>query len=88
MLVYLDTVICIYAIEGALTLQSRARSKLVTMARQGDLPAISDLTWLECRVKPIRLGDTVAQAEMEAFPTASDAIGLGCDTSTNVFRGL
>lgn len=48
MLVYLDTVICIYAIEGALTLQSRARSKLVTMARQGDLPAISDLTWLEC----------------------------------------
>jgi predicted nucleic acid-binding protein len=74
MLVYLDTVICIYAVEGAPAFQARARARLTTLRSAGDQPAISDLTWLECRVKPIRLGDTVAQADMEAFLTASDVV--------------
>lgn len=69
MLVYLDTVICIYAVEGAPAFQARARARLATLRSAGDQPAISDLTWLECRVKPIRLGDTVALADMEAFLT-------------------
>ena len=56
MLVYLDAVIGIYAVEGALSFQARARARLATMRAAGDQPAISDLTWLECRVKPIRLG--------------------------------
>lgn len=72
MLVYVDTVNCIYAVEGAPVFQARARARLATLRSAGDQPAISDLTWLECRVKPIRLGDTVAQADMEAFLTASD----------------
>jgi len=42
------------------------------MQAAADHPAISDLTWLECRVKPIRLNDAVALAEMEAFLTGSD----------------
>jgi predicted nucleic acid-binding protein len=44
------------------------------MRAAGDQPAISDLTWLECRVKPIRLGDAVALADMEAFLTGSDVV--------------
>lgn len=40
----------------------------------GATPAISDLTWLECRVKPIRLGDAAALADMEAFLTGSDVV--------------
>jgi hypothetical protein len=56
MFVYLDSVICIYAIEGAASFKTRARTRLVSMKSAGDQPAISDLTWLECRVKPIRLG--------------------------------
>src|SRR5438270_2285954 len=74
MLVYLDTVICIYAVEGAPSFQARARARLAAMRTAGDQPAVSDLTWLECRVKPIRLGDATALADMEAFLTASDVV--------------
>ena len=44
------------------------------MKTAGDQPAISDLTWLECRVKPIRLGNALALADMEAFLTGSDVV--------------
>jgi uncharacterized protein len=81
MLVYLDTVICIYAVEGALSFQARAKARLVTMRTVGDQPAISDLTWLECRVKPIRLGDVVALADMEAFLTGSDVVRVPMPTA-------
>jgi hypothetical protein len=43
MLVYLDTVVCIYAVEGAPAFQVRARARLATMRAAGDRPAISDL---------------------------------------------
>jgi predicted nucleic acid-binding protein len=72
MLVYLDTVICIYAVEGAPSFQAKARARLAAMRTAGDKPAISDLTWLECRVKPIPLGDAIALADMEAFLSGSD----------------
>jgi hypothetical protein len=75
-LVYLDSVICIYAVEGAQSFQIRAKSRLAAMRAAADQPAISDLTWLECRVKPIRLADPVALADMEAFLNASDVVRL------------
>jgi uncharacterized protein len=74
MLVYLDAVICIYAVEGTPSFQTRAKARLAVMRTAGDQPAISDLTWLECRVKPIRLGDPLGLADMEAFLNASDVI--------------
>lgn len=76
MLIYLDTVICIYAVEGAPSFQKRATARLATMKATGDQPALSDLTWLECRVKPIRLGDTAALADMELLLTASNIVRL------------
>jgi uncharacterized protein len=81
MLAYLDTVICIYAVEGVPTFQAKARARLVTLRAAGDQPAISDLTWLECRVKPIRLGDAVGLVEMEAFLTASDVVRVPLPTA-------
>src|SRR5438045_8052134 len=81
MLIYLDSVICIYAVEGAPSFQARARARLAAMRAAGDQPAISDLTWLECRVKPIRNGDTVALADMEAFLTASDVTRVPLSTA-------
>ncbi len=50
------------------------------MQAAGDQPAISDLTWRECRVKPIRLGDAVALADMEAFLTGSDVVRVAMAT--------
>src|SRR5881396_3210312 len=81
MLVYLDTVICIYAVEGASSFQARARAKLAAVRTAGDRPAISDLTWLECRVKPIRLGNALALADMEAFLTGSDVVRVPLPTA-------
>jgi uncharacterized protein len=81
MLVYLDTVICIYAVEGAPSFQASARARLATMRSAGDQPTISDLTWLECCVKPIRLGDAVALANMEAFLTGSDVVRVPLPTA-------
>src|SRR5437660_11105037 len=81
MLVYLDSVICIYAVEGAASFQARARARLAAIHAAGDQPAISDLTWLECRAKPIRAGDAVSLADMEAFLTASDVVRLVVPTA-------
>jgi uncharacterized protein len=78
MLVYLDSVICIYAVEGAPSFQARARARLTAMAAAKDQPLISDLTWLECRVKPIRVNDAIALAEMEAFLSGSDVVRVSC----------
>jgi|SRR5262245_917934 len=74
MLVYLDSVICIYAVEGAPAFQAAARARLAAMRAMGDQPAVSDLTWLECRVKPIRTGDAISLADIEAFLTAADVV--------------
>ena len=74
MLVYLDTVIWIYAVEGAPAFMARARAKIGALQAAGDLLALSDLSWLESRVKPIRLGNAVKLAEMEAFLTAANNV--------------
>jgi predicted nucleic acid-binding protein len=81
MVIYLDTVICIYAVEGAPSFQARALARLMTLRASGDQPAISDLTWLECRVKPIRTGDAIALADMEAFLTAADVVRVPLPTA-------
>lgn len=81
MLIYLDSVICIYAVDGAPSFQARAVARLASMRAAGDQPAISDLTWLECRVKPIRLGDAVALGEMEALLTAADVVRVPMPTA-------
>ena len=81
MLVYLDTVICVYAVEGSPSFQARASARLQAMRAAGDQPALSDLTWLECRVKPIRLGDALALADMEAFLAGSDVVRVALPTA-------
>jgi uncharacterized protein len=81
MLVYLDSVICIYAVEGAPSFLARARARLVKMLTAGDQPAISDLTWLECRVRPIRIGDAAALAEMESFLSGTDVARVPLSTA-------
>ena len=76
MLVYLDSVVCVYAVDGAPSFQARALRRLAAIRAAGDRPAISDLTWLECRVRPIRMNDTTALADIEAFLEASDVTRL------------
>jgi predicted nucleic acid-binding protein len=70
MLVYLDTMICVYAVEGPPTFQNRALARLAALHAATDQPAVSDLTWLECRVKPLAASDTKALADIETFLNA------------------
>lgn len=67
MLVYADSVILIYYLEYTGDLQTRAAAYLApTFAANGQL-AISDLTRLECRVKPMRVGDGSLVAKFDNF---------------------
>lgn len=76
MLIYLDTVILIYAVEGEPILRSEALARLRRLDAAGDRPAISDLTWLECLVKPIRIGDPALRGHYERLLVAPGLVRL------------
>ncbi|HWE40025.1 MAG TPA: PIN domain-containing protein [Isosphaeraceae bacterium] len=76
MLIYLDTVILISAIEGEPALRSEALARLRRLDAAGDRPAISDLTCLECLIKPIRTGDSALRDDYEKLLVAPGLIRL------------
>jgi predicted nucleic acid-binding protein len=67
MLVYLDSVILIYYLDAQGTLHQTAATRLATLRGTGDQIAVSDLTRLECRVKPIQLADQQRLAVFDGF---------------------
>ena len=67
MLTYFDSVIVIYLIDHTGTFQARATKRLASSMALGDQFAVSDLTRLECRVRPIALGDQIKLAGFDAF---------------------
>lgn len=67
MLIYCDSVILIYFFDHTGPFQVRAAARMSTLRAAGDLVAVSDLTRLECRMKPIRLGNTAALALFDGF---------------------
>lgn len=72
MIVYLDSMIVIYLIEGPAPFRTRATDRMRQLATDGDQAAVSDLTRLECRVKPIRSGDASLLADYDAFFATPD----------------
>lgn len=67
MLIYLDTAIVIYVIEGNIAFKSRARARLAAAQMAGDHIASSHLTRAECLVLPLRKGDGLLEADYRAF---------------------
>ncbi len=67
MTIYFDSVIAIYLLDHTGSFQARAEARLTALEAAGDLIAVSDVGRLECRVKPIRLGDAVSLAKFDAF---------------------
>lgn len=67
MLIYWDSVVLIYLLDGTGAFQARARSRLEAMKVAGDEVAVSDLTRLECRVLPIRNSDGPSLQTFDAF---------------------
>jgi predicted nucleic acid-binding protein len=72
MRVDLDSVIVIYVIEGIPAHKNRANLRLAALRSAGDRFVVSDLTFLECRVKPLQRGDVVILAEYDRFLGAPD----------------
>jgi uncharacterized protein len=74
MVVYLDSVIVIYCVEGLPPFQARAQAHIASLRAAGDHLAFSDLTRLECRVKPIKLANATLLADFDKFFAAVDLI--------------
>lgn len=63
MLIYCDSVILIYFLDTVGPFNVRAVTRMAAMRTAGDTAAFSDLTRLECRVKPLKLGATTTLAD-------------------------
>ncbi len=67
MLIYCDSVILIYYLDHVGPFQVRAAKRLAALKAAGDTMAVSDLTRLECRVKPLQKGDVLALSKFDGF---------------------
>jgi predicted nucleic acid-binding protein len=66
MLIYFDSVI-IHLFDHTGPLQARAVARLALLQGAGDSIGATDLTRLECRVQPLRMGDATRLAVFDAF---------------------
>jgi hypothetical protein len=67
MVVYCDSVILIYFLDTVGPFNVRAVARMAALSAAGDTAAFRDLTRLECRVRPIKLGATTTLADFDAF---------------------
>ena len=67
MLCYCDSVILMYVLDHTGPFNVRATNRLLALAAAGDQLAVSDLVRLECRVKPIKDGNTARLAVYDAL---------------------
>ncbi len=72
MLIYCDSVILIHFLDANDASHVRAAQRLAALRSAGDEMAVSDLTRLECRVKPIQLADGLRLAIFDGFFALSD----------------
>lgn len=71
--VYLDAAVMIYYIERRAPWYSRVLTRLTATPVR---VVVSDLTRLECRVKPVRTGDAVLLAEFDAAFAAAEPVPI------------
>ncbi len=67
MLYCLDTNIVIYAIEGQPPFQQRARDHIAALENAAHRFVVSDLTWTECLVLPLRAADGALLLDYQRF---------------------
>lgn len=81
MIAFFDASALIYLIEGNEPFASRVREQLATLSQsQPDMDAaVSRLSWLECRVRPMKHDDTAVLALFDAFFSRPDLIWVELD---------
>ena len=71
MILFLDTNIVIYVVEGHPIFGLPSQIRLATARMAGDTVMISDLTRMECLVGPLRAGDSLREAAFRVFFSAA-----------------
>ena len=76
MIAFFDASALIYLVEGAEPFAARVRKELAgATKRRPDLgAAVSRLSWLECRVRPMKGNDSVTLAAFDAFFARPDLV--------------
>ena len=76
MIAFFDASALIYLLEGRLPFAERIRTELAALERAhpGLQAAVSRLSWLECRVGPMKTGDMVTLALFDAFFAKPDLL--------------
>ncbi|MCX7167755.1 MAG: PIN domain-containing protein [Rhodocyclales bacterium] len=76
MIAFFDASALIYLIEGAEPFASKVRKELAAAAKKHpDLgAAVSRLSWLECRVGPMKGDDSAALAALDTFFSRPDLV--------------
>jgi uncharacterized protein len=72
--VYLDTCIVIYAVEGQPPFQQRAQTHIATLQAAGNRFAVSDVTKCECLLKPLGVGNGPLLLDFDRFFLARDLV--------------
>lgn len=80
MIVYCDSCVLIYFFDHSGLWNQRAADRLSRLAEAGDLVATSDLVRLECRVKPMNLGDSARLAVFDGFFSRPDVRRVPIDS--------
>ena len=76
MIAFFDASALIYLIEGEAPFGDRMRKVLAVAARRhpGLASAVSRMTWLECRVGPMKSNDSAALGAFDAFFARQDLV--------------
>lgn len=84
MIAYLDANALIYLLEGGAEQAQRVRRCLEELAQQAGriTVAMSRLSWMECRIKPLRSGDTALLLRYDSFFAEPDLRWMEIDRAT------
>ena len=76
MIAFLDASALIYLIEGKQPFAGKVRKELAALARRHPElhAAVSRLTWLECRVGPMKADDSATLASYDAYFARPDLV--------------
>lgn len=76
MIAFFDASALIYLLEGKAPFAGRVRAELAALesTHAGVGAAVSRLSWLECRVGPMKAGDTATLALFDAFFARQDLV--------------
>ena len=83
MIAFLDASALIYLLEGKPELAASVRTALTELVARHDRlhVAMSRLSWLECRVHPLRTGDVGRLARLDEFFAQQDLVWIDMERS-------